>query len=480
MTSVNSADYFTRLLPRQPLDLALQQPTSTSSPGTLQLHNVLDSDKTGLGYDPIMLRHHCTCMEDAKHPENPSRLLCIWRRLLESGIAEQCVRVTRRAALEEIQSCHSETHALVYGTDMVNRRTLTGSQELNRDHRIGKFCRLDCGGVGVDADTYWNELETPPAVRTAVGTVIELSQKVARGELKNGFALVRPPGHHAELEEAMGFCYFNTVAIATKQLQLKVPCMRRILIVDWAIHHGNGTQKVFYDDPSVLYVSLHRHDHGNFYPGTGGPVECGIGHGVGFNINIAWAGGLEPPMGDAEYLAAFRSVVMPVAREFKPDIVLVSSGFDASAGHPHPIGGYLVSTACFAYMTKQLRELADGKIVLVLEGGFNLDVLTEASEQCARALLGLPIEKIAEEELARRPCTSAMETLQKTLAIQTPYWEVLKVNPDTALLSHLESWERERDRMTSETHTNALNALASLSVEPNTVAVTTAANAGHM
>ncbi len=323
---------------------------------------------------------------------------------------------------------------------------------------------------------------------------------MARGELRNGYALIRPPGHHAEREEAMGFCYFNAVAIAAKQLLLMPPAnnpkdspapsssilggaapagnpVKRILILDWAIHHGNGTQKEFYDDPRVLYLSMHRHDHGNFYPGTGGPVECGSGSGLGFNINVAWAGGLDPPMGDAEYLAAFRGVVMPVARAFDPDIVLVSCGFDAAAGHPHPIGGYTVSTACFAYMTLQLRQLARGKVVLALEGGFNLDVLAEASEQCVRALLGLPIEKIEETELARRPCPAAVETLQKTLAIHTPYWDVLRKSTESVLLSHLEAWERGRE----ENETLSAN-MASLSVDqhqpPPAHAASSAAAAG--
>ena len=167
---------------------------------------------------------------------------------------------------------------------------------------------------------------------------------MARGDLKNGFALVRPPGHHAEFEEAMGFCYFNNIAIAAKQL-IANKLANRILIVDWAIHHGNGTQHAFYDNPNVLYISLHRHDHGNFYPGTGSPIECGNGAGLGYNINIAWAGGLTQPMGDAEYLAAFRAIVLPIGHSFDPDIILVSAGFDAAIGHPHPIGninfGYL-------------------------------------------------------------------------------------------------------------------------------------------
>lgn len=164
----------------------------------------------------------------------------------------------------------------------------------------------------------------------------------------------------------MGFCYFNSVAIAAKRL-LSSQLARRVLIVDWAIHHGNGTQQAFYDSPDVLYISLHRYDNGNFYPGTGGPAECGQGAGLGYNVNIAWTGGLEPPMADAEYLAAFRSVVMPIARAFDPDIVLVSAGFDAALGHDHPIGGYLVSTACFAYLTLQLKQLARGKVIHIAD-----------------------------------------------------------------------------------------------------------------
>lgn len=130
------------------------------------------------------------------------------------------------------------------------------------------------------------------------------------------------------------------------------------------VHHGNGTQQIFYDDPSVLYLSIHRHDDGNFFPGTGGSTECGAGPGLGYNVNIAWSGGINPPLGDAEYLAAFRTVVMPIAREFAPDIVLVSAGFDAAIGHPAPLGGYVVSPACFGHLTRELMQLADGKVYL--------------------------------------------------------------------------------------------------------------------
>lgn len=128
----------------------------------------------------------------------------------------------------------------------------------------------------------------------------------------------------------MGFCFFNSIAIAARLLRQRLPNdIGKVLIVDWDVHHGNGTQQVFYEDGSVLYLSIHRHDDGNFFPGTGGPTECGAGLGLGFNVNIAWSGGINPALGDAEYLAAFRTLVMPIAREFAPDIVLVSAGFDA-------------------------------------------------------------------------------------------------------------------------------------------------------
>ena len=178
-----SQDYVTKLLPRQPLDLAVNSSSAAAAAASAAAMAAHSGDLTGLGYDPLMLRHHCTCDKAENHPEHPGRLRAIWNRLVESGLANQCARVARKATLEEIQSCHSETHTLVYGTDMVNRCNLTSSQELNRDNRMGNFCGLSCGGVGVDADTFWNELETPAAVRTAVGTMIEMSKKVKLNSL---------------------------------------------------------------------------------------------------------------------------------------------------------------------------------------------------------------------------------------------------------------------------------------------------------
>lgn len=175
---------------------------------------------------------------------------------------------------------------------------------------------------------------------------------------------------------------------------------------------------MFYDDPRVLYLSIHRHDDGNFFPGTGGPTECGAGEGLGYNVNVAWSGGLNPPMGDAEYLAAFRTIVMPIAKEFDPDIVIVSAGFDAVVGHPAPLGGYKVSPACFGRMTQQLLNLADGKVVLALEGGYDLTAICDSAQECVRALLGDEPSPLRDEELTRIPCQNAIDTLQKTIAIQ--------------------------------------------------------------
>lgn len=163
----------------------------------------------------------------------------------------------------------------------------------------------------------------------------------------------------------MGFCFFNSVAIAAKVL-LNKHQLARILIVDWDVHHGNGIQKMFYDNKQVMYISLHRHDKGNFFPGTGNIKEIGLLSGEGYNWNIAWS---SESMGDAEYLAAFRTIVIPISRDFNPSIVLVACGFDAARGHPFNFGGYDLSPACFAYMTRQLMSLANGRLVLCLEGG---------------------------------------------------------------------------------------------------------------
>uniref|UniRef100_A0A674P168 Histone deacetylase n=1 Tax=Takifugu rubripes TaxID=31033 RepID=A0A674P168_TAKRU len=341
----------------------------------------------GLVYDSLMLKHQCICGNAHIHPEHAGRVQSIWSRLQETGLLGRCERIRgRKASLDEIQSVHSEFHTLLYGTSPLNRHKLDHKKLLGPISQK-MYAVLPCGGIGVDSDTVWNEMHSSSAVRMAVGSVIELAFRVAAGELKNGFAVVRPPGHHAEESTAMGFCFFNSVAITAKLLQQKMG-VGKILIVDWDIHHGNGTQQAFYSDPNVLYISLHRYDDGNFFPGSGAPEEVGSGGGNGFNVNIAWTGGVEPPMGDVEYLNAFRYVVMPIAQHFSPDVVLVSAGFDAVEGHQSPLGGYNVSAKCFGQLTQLLMGLAGGRIVMALEGGHDLTAICDASESCVSALLG--------------------------------------------------------------------------------------------
>ncbi|XP_042544994.1 histone deacetylase 4 isoform X2 [Dipodomys spectabilis] len=440
----------------RPLSRAQSSPASATFPMSVQEPSTKPRFTTGLVYDTLMLKHQCTCGNTNSHPEHAGRIQSIWSRLQETGLRSKCECIRgRKATLEELQTVHSEAHALLYGTNPLNRQKLDSKKLLGSLTSV--FVRLPCGGVGVDSDTIWNEVHSSGAARLAVGCVVELVFKVVTGELKNGFAVVRPPGHHAEESTPMGFCYFNSVAVAAKLLQLRLN-VSKILIVDWDVHHGNGTQQAFYSDPSVLYVSLHRYDDGNFFPGSGAPDEVGTGPGVGFTVNMAFTGGLDPPMGDTEYLAAFRAVVMPIANEFAPDVVLVSSGFDAVEGHPTPLGGYNLSAKCFGYLTKQLMGLAGGRVVLALEGGHDLTAICDASEACVSALLGNELEPLSEKVLQQRPNANAVRSMEKVMEIHSKHWRCLQRLASTVGHSLTEAQKCESEE--AETVT----AMASLSV----------------
>ncbi|XP_051565160.1 histone deacetylase 4-like isoform X2 [Myxocyprinus asiaticus] len=434
----------------RPLSRAQSSPASATFPIVVQEPPAKPRFTTGLVYDTLMQKHQCMCGNSNIHPEHAGRIQSIWSRLQETGLRGQCEGIrSRKATLEELQTVHSEAHVLLYGTNPLRQKLDCSGTPM--------FVRLPCGGIGVDSDTIWNEVHSSSAARLAVGSVVDLVFKVASGELRNGFAVVRPPGHHAEESTPMGFCYFNAVAIAAKLLQQRLN-VSKILIVDWDVHHGNGTQQAFYSNPNVLYVSLHRYDDGNFFPGSGAPDEAGIGPGVGFNVNMAFTGGLEPPMGDAEYLAAFRTVVMPIANEFAPDVVLVSSGFDAVEGHPPPLGGYTLTAKCFGYLTKQLMGLAGGRLVLALEGGHDLTAICDASEACVSALLGNELEPLPEEVLQQRPNPNAVHSMEKVLEVHSKYWRSLQRSASTLGYSLLEAQRCE----TEEAET--VTAMASLSV----------------
>uniref|UniRef100_A0A8C1TYG3 Histone deacetylase n=1 Tax=Cyprinus carpio TaxID=7962 RepID=A0A8C1TYG3_CYPCA len=379
----------------RPLSRAQSSPASASIIPQEQPSKPLFT--TGLVYDSLMQKHQCMCGNTNTHPEHAGRIQSIWSRLQETGLRSQCECIRgRKATLEELQTVHSEAHVMLYGTNPL-RQKLDSSV-------ISMFVRLPCGGIGVSRD------------------------KVRLNHLfiicANGFAVVRPPGHHAE--------------------ETKTQCQQN--------------SDSFYDDPRVLYISLHRYDDGNFFPGSGAPEEVGSGPGVGFNVNVAFTGGLDPPMGDAEYLAAFRTVVMPIASEFAPDLVLVSAGFDAVEGHPPPLGGYKLTSRCLGHLTKQLMGLAGGRVVLALEGGHDLRAICDASEACVSALLGIELEPLSADILKQRPNENAVSSIEKVLENHSQYWRSVQRVESSTGLSLLEA--QRGDSEENETVT----AMASLSV----------------
>jgi len=240
---------------------------------------------TGVAYDDETLKHECYCKRQDLHLENPHRLLVIYEQLKKSNLLDDCEIIRSYCAtIDMLTECHQyvinkqnkslhlffslsrPTHVYLFGCDQ-RQRTQQSATLLTE--RLNSIVHLPCGGFGIhdDIDTIWNDLYTARACRLAIGNTIELSKYVLDGKLKNGFAIVRPPGHHAS-QKPLGFCYFNTVAITAKYLK-KHRNIQRIAIVDWDIHHGNGTQDLTYDDPNILYISLHRYDNGTYFPGSG-------------------------------------------------------------------------------------------------------------------------------------------------------------------------------------------------------------------
>ncbi|KAH7728092.1 CRE-HDA-4 protein [Aphelenchoides avenae] len=354
--------------------------------------------KSGLAYDPAMSKHQCLCAENQNHVEHGGRVHSIWARLQERGLVDMCERIPmRKASLDLLKLVHSPTYVTFFAVSPTACLKLDPSEL-----PLKSFVQLPCGGIGVDSDTYFNDASTQLAIRVAVGSLVELASQVAEGKLRNGFACIRPPGHHAEREQAMGFCYFNNVSITARYLQQRYGSVcQRIAIIDWDVHHGNGTQLCFEADPSVLYISMHRHDNGNFFPGTVGTI-----------------------MGDAEYLAAWRVLVLPLLEAFKTDFILVSSGFDAARGHPAALGGYEVSPQLFGYFTRTLMSYANGRVVLALEGGYDLPSICDSAEECVKALCsdGGDISRLSSEVLEKVPNMSAQETIQKVIAVHKKHW----------------------------------------------------------
>ena len=244
--------------------------------------------------------------------------------------------------------------------------------------RIAAACAS--GDPWIDSPDVAVSAESSDVALKATGSLLAITDAVMSGAADNGFALVRPPGHHAERDTALGFCLYNSVAIAARYLQ-QHHGVERVLILDWDVHHGNGTQHTFDADPSVMFISLHQYPH---YPGTGARSETGIGAGEGTTLNCPMSAG----SGDEQYREAFESQVLPAIRSFKPDFILVSAGFDAH--HADPLGSINLTTGCYGWMTRSVMAMADeccgGRLVTVLEGGYDLQALAESVTEHVRVL----------------------------------------------------------------------------------------------
>lgn len=402
------------------------------------------SAQTGLVYD-VRMRFHVepVPLEDDIHPEDPRRIHAIFESFVDAGLAWKegsedpslnyyMARIdTRKVTKQEVCLVHTEKH-----WDWVQslRTKLPSELEHYLQHENASM------------DSVYLSPLTPDCAALSAGGAIEACRAVMLGVVKNVFAVIRPPGHHAEREDVKGFCFYDNVSIATKicQREFGERC-RRVLILDWDVHHGNGIQQANYDDPNVLYVSLHVHQKGNFYPELsyrdkrrpyGDHVHCGEGAGLGTNVNIPWT---KRGMGDADYIYAFQQVVMPIAAEFNPDLVIIAAGFDAAEGDM--LGGCKVTPAGYAHMTHMLMSLAQGRVVACLEGGYNLESIARSATAVARTFMGEPPERVE----STVPTASGVDDVKLVLRQQSRFWSSLHPKDPLAQLKGPSHGERMHD-----------------------------------
>ena len=311
---------------------------------------------TGFIFDEAFMSHHT----GAGHPECAERLSVTMAHLSALPLYDELKHYEPLSVEQELIEAN---HSSAYLTRA--RQTCAGGSTF-----------LDSLDVTVSEESYDVALK-------AAGATIALAEGVINEEISNGFALVRPPGHHAEHDQAMGFCILNNVAILARYLQT-IHGLDKVLVLDWDVHHGNGTQHTFEEDPSVLFASTHQYP---FYPGTGAWSEMGIGKGRGATLNCPMRAGSD----DNDYEAAFMEKILPAIDQFKPEFIIISAGFDAHADDP--LGEINLTTGFYGWMTNRVMEMADkhagGRIVSVLEGGYNLTMLPLCIEEHLNALSGI-------------------------------------------------------------------------------------------
>jgi|BarGraNGADG00312_1021997.scaffolds.fasta_scaffold08181_3 acetoin utilization deacetylase AcuC-like enzyme len=321
------------------------------------MRKVMPMSEAVIYFDPLYEEHKT----GYGHPERPERLPVAMKALQESGLLETVKIVTPRdATVSDVELVHGEKYI-----EQVKRMA-------------------DSGGGNLDMDTAVSPDSYRAALRAA-GALLDSVDWCLDGEDRRTFCMVRPPGHHALPSRGMGFCIFNNIAIAARYA-IKRKGVKKVLIVDWDAHHGNGTQEVFYEDPDVLYVSLHQYPH---YPGTGWIDETGKGKGEGSTINFPFPSGT----GEADYLEAFRRVILPAAEKYQPGLVMVSAGYDSHVGDL--LCSMRLTDSSYRKMTDELVAFAErccnGRLIVTLEGGYNLNAEARSIVQTVAVLAGVDI-----------------------------------------------------------------------------------------
>ena len=334
--------------------------------------------------DPLFRAHR----SPEPHPERPERLDAARAAVARSELDRPRTELPARDATED------ELARVHLGSYLERLGRVAGSS--------GHF----------DADTYYGP-ESVAAARRAAGGALALAEALVRGDVDSGVALLRPPGHHARPDSAMGFCLLNNVAVAAAGA--RAAGAERVMVVDWDVHHGNGTQEIFYDDPSVLYASVHQFP---FYPGTGAAEETGEGDGRGYTVNVP----LSPGADDAVYLAAFDRILAPVVQEYDPDLLLVSAGFDAH--RRDPLASMAVTDWGYAKMLERLLDALPrggaGRVGLVLEGGYDLVGLGESLRASLETLAG----QRREDRPTEPPSPRHEADLDRARSVAAAHWRL--------------------------------------------------------
>ncbi len=351
----------------------------------------------------VLLRNDIFLQHDPGygHPESPDRLKVIYDKL------DNDKKLNNNFIIPSFNPADYKTLNLIH-----NQETIKAAEKT-----AGKTFEV------LDQDTITSSASYD-AAKYAAGAVIKGIDMLCSNDADNGFALVRPPGHHAERDKSMGFCIFNNIAIGAKYA-IKQKGIKKILIVDLDVHHGNGTQHSFYETNKILFISPHQYP---FYPGTGSLEEVGSGLGEGYTLNIPMSSG----MGDVDYAAVIKEIIIPVARQYKPELILVSSGFDIHI--QDPIGAMEVTAQGIGYMMRKLvnlaEELCGGKILVTLEGGYNLDGQVEGAFAVMSELLGESIEcgypsNLQDEKYIQFDNTTAIHPeIVKATMVAKKYWKM--------------------------------------------------------